>query len=157
LLLADVYTSKDRPADARKLLVDLKGKFPKNLAVAAALAQNLLQDQPEKARTEIDQILKADANSAIGLILLGELQFNSRQFDAAEATFEKDQAIKSPYPQPHFFLGNIALGKGQIDKAISHFEQSIAVNAGYVIARVALADVYLRKNEIRNHEKRFKR
>jgi tetratricopeptide (TPR) repeat protein len=148
LLLADIYASKDRSADARKLLLDLKEKFPKNLAVSAAIAQNLLPDQPEKARVEIDQILKADANSAIGLILLGELQFNSRQFDAAEATFEKDPALKSPYPQPHFFLGNIALGKGQVDQAISHFEQSIAVNAGYVIARVALADVYLRKNDV---------
>ena len=50
LMLADLYAGKDRPADARKLLIETKQKFPKNVDVAAKLALNFLQDQPEQSR-----------------------------------------------------------------------------------------------------------
>src|ERR1043165_7848077 len=84
LVLADFYSTKDLPADARRLLLELKEKFPKSIDVAAKVALNLLQDQPDRARTEIDQIIKMEPNNPIGYVLLGEHQFLSGQYDAAE-------------------------------------------------------------------------
>jgi len=145
LLLANLYLATSRPADARKLLLDLKGRFPQDVGVAARLAQILIQDQPDRARTEIDQILKADPRNPIGHILLGELQFFSRQYEEAEATLSKDPAVNSPFPEPHFFLGRLAALKGQTDQAQQHYQKSLEVNAGYLPARMALAELFMNK------------
>src|SRR5262249_10311725 len=118
-------------------------KFPANTAVSTKLAVTLLQTEPDRARTEIDQILKAEPKNPIGPILLGELQFFAGKYDEAEATLGKDPAINSPHPEPHFFLGNIAQRKGQNDQAQDHYQKSLAVNAGYLPARAALAGVFL--------------
>src|SRR5262249_27482198 len=93
LVLADVYASKGRAADARKLLFDMRTQFPKSLAVTSTLAQNLLVDQPDKARVEIDEVIKAAPKNPIGYILLGQLQYNSAKYDDAEATLGKEPAI----------------------------------------------------------------
>jgi len=145
LVLANIYEATNRGGDERKLLLDLKTKFPKNVNVATTLATNLMRDQPERARAEIDQIMKLEPKNPAGYVLLGELQYRAGQFDSAEATLGKDPALNSPFPQAHDILGHIAAQKGQLDQAIDHFQKSLAVNKSYVTARLALADTFLRK------------
>jgi tetratricopeptide (TPR) repeat protein len=148
MVLVDFYTSKNRPADARKLLLEIKQKFPKNIEVAAKVALSFLEDQPERARTEVDQIIKMEPKNPIGPVLLGELQFLGGQYDAAEATLEKPPAIDSIYPQVHFFLGNIEMRKGQLDQAVFHYQKALAISSGYVPARVALAEAFFGKGRL---------
>ena len=150
LMLVDLYAGKDRPADSRKLLIETKQKFPKNVDVAAKLALNFLQDQPEQARAEIDQIVKTDPKNPIGYVLRGELQFILGQYDAAEDTLGKPPAVDSPFPQVHFFLGNIAVKKGQLDQALFHYQKSLSTNSAYVPARVALAEAFFNKGNVRD-------
>jgi len=148
LLLVDLFASRNRPSDVQMLLLDLKKNFPQNLDVAGKLAITLIQSNPTQARSEIDQILKADPNNALGQILLGQLQFISGQNDAAESTLGKDAKGLAAYPQPEFILGQIAIRKGQIDQAQSHFQKALAVNEAYLPARVALAEVLLNKGKL---------
>jgi tetratricopeptide (TPR) repeat protein len=148
LILADLYSSKDRRMDARKLLLDVKEKFPKNVDVAVKLALNFWLDQPERARAEVDRVLKLDPQNPIGPVLLGQVQFLVGQYDAAEATLGKAPAVDSPYPEVHFFLGNIEVGKGQLDQAIFHYQKSLAVNGAYIPSRVALAEAFFNKRRV---------
>src|SRR5262249_31103899 len=140
LLLVDFYDGRGRSADGEKLLLETKQKFPKDMNVAAKIASRFLQTQPERARPEIDMLIKNGPNNPLGYVLLGELQFNTGQFDEAEATFNRNPAINSPFAQPHFFLGNLALRKGQADQAIDHYQKALGVNGSYVPARIALAE-----------------
>jgi tetratricopeptide (TPR) repeat protein len=148
LALANSYEMQNRPVDVRKLLLDLKTKFPQSAAVAAKLATNLMPDQPDRARIEIDQVIKTQPKNPLGYILLGENQYRTGQFAEAEATLGKEPALSSPFPQVHYFLGNIAAQKGQTDQAIGHFEKSIAINKGYIPARMALAQTYLKTGKL---------
>jgi tetratricopeptide (TPR) repeat protein len=148
LALANSYELQGRPADVRKLLLDLKTKFPQSVPVATRLATNLMADQPDRARTEIDQIIKMQPKNPLGYVLLGENQFRKGQFTEAEATLSKEPALSSPVPQVHFFLGSIAAQKGQVDQAIGHYQKSLALNKGYIPARMALAQIYLRTNKL---------
>jgi tetratricopeptide (TPR) repeat protein len=150
LILVDLYTSKNRAVDARKLLIDTKQKFPKNVDVAAKLALNFMQDQPDQARVEIEQIIKTDPKNPTGYVLRGELQFLLGQYNEAEDTLGKPPAVDSPFPQVHFFLGNIALRKNQSDQAIFHFQKSLSTNSTYVPTRVALAEVLLSKGNVQD-------
>ncbi|HEY2382183.1 MAG TPA: tetratricopeptide repeat protein [Terriglobia bacterium] len=148
LALANAYEIEKRPADVRKLLLDLKTKFPKDITVAVKLAQNLLPDQPDRALPEIDQVIKTQPKSPLGYVLLGEAQFRTGKFAEAEATLSKEPALSSPFPQVHFFLGNLATQKGQVNDAIGHFEKSAAINKNYLPARMALADLYLKTGKL---------
>jgi len=148
LTMANSYEMQNRPADVRKLLLDLKTKFPQNIAVAAKLAANLIPDQPDKARPEIDQVIRTQPKNPIGYVLLGENQFRTGQFTEAEATLGKEPALSSPFPQVHFLLGNIAAQKGQIDQAVGHFQKSLTVNKSFIPARMALAETYLKTGKL---------
>jgi tetratricopeptide (TPR) repeat protein len=157
LLLVQFYEIKGRPADARKLLLETKEKFPKNLDVAAKVAMNSLQDQPDRARVEIDQILKAAPKNPVGYLLLGQLQFFSGQYDAAEATFGKDPAVDSRFPQPHYYLGNISMRKGQLDEALFHYQKSLSLDSTYLPARTALAEVFLDKGRLADSKEEIRK
>ena len=148
LLLADIYLNKNRTAEAQKLVMELKQKFPQNIDVAAKVAVSFMQDQPDRARAEIDAILKADPNNPVGPILLGELQFTTGQYAAAEATLATVPAINSSYPQPHYFLGNIAMRNGRIDEAQDHYQKSLALDSGSLSARVGLAQIFFNKGRL---------
>jgi len=148
LSIVNLYEALNRLADARKLLLELKRKFPKNVGVAIKLATNLLQDRPEEARKEIDEILKAEPTNPAGHVLLGELEFTNGKMEAAEATLGTNPALNSPYPQAHFLLGSLSARKGNIDQAREHYQKSLAVNKNYAPARVALAEIYMNQGKL---------
>lgn len=157
LILADFYSSKGRPGDARKTLLETKQKFPKSVDVAAKVALNFLQDQPQQAEVEIDQIVKTDPKNPVGFVLRGEMQFMLGQYTAAEETLGKPPAVDSPFPQVQFFLGNLSVKKGQTDQAIFHYQKSLSVNSAYVPARTALAEVFLNKGDVQNSREEIRK
>jgi len=147
LILAGFYEARKRTPDARKLLFALKKDFPENLDVAGKLAGNLLSDDPVRARTEIDQILKAEPSNPTGQLLLGQLQFNAGQYDAVEQTFGKNSTVNSAFPQAEFLLGQVALKNGKNDEALDHFQKSLAASNSYLPARAALAELLMSKGK----------
>src|SRR5262249_44326137 len=99
LLLAEIYSAKNRPSDGLNLLLDLEKQFPSDLDVAQKLAASFMDDQPDRAQAEIDRVLKAEPKNPAGYVLLGELQFKLRKYDEAEKTLEAAAAMDSFYPQ----------------------------------------------------------
>jgi uncharacterized protein HemY len=82
-LLANQYARRNQPMEARKLLLELKGKkeFAENLALAKVLAESFMSDEPARSQIEIDQILKARPKDPQGLLLQGRLQFQLMDYD----------------------------------------------------------------------------
>ena len=148
LILAGFYESRNRNQDARKLLLDLKKTFPENLDVAGKLAANLLQDDPVRARAEIDQILKAEPANPKAQLLLGQLQFNAGKYDEVAETFAANSTVVNTFPQAEFLLGQIALKKGTVDQAQEHFQKALVLNETYLPARAALAELLLAKGRL---------
>ena len=148
MVLADVYRVQGRQDESRKLLTELKQKFPGNVMVQAKLAESLMNDQPAQAKTEIDEIVRNDPKNPLGAILLGQWQLAAGQSAAAETTFSSNPAIGSTYPHPHYFLGNLAMRKGSMDEAQDHYQKSLQINNAYLPARVGLAEVFLKKGRL---------
>jgi tetratricopeptide (TPR) repeat protein len=146
LLLAELLNAQEKPTEVRELLLELKKQHPKSIAVASKLAFNLLPDRPDQARKEIKQISDEDPKNPIGPILLGELQFFSNDFDAAEATLSKVKDSRDP--RAHFFLGSLASRKGQADQAVFHYQTALSVNSRHVPARVALAEIFMAQGKV---------
>jgi tetratricopeptide (TPR) repeat protein len=148
LALVDFYLTRNRRPDAQRLIVELKNKFPQNLDVLANVAMVFVQDQPDRARPAIHQLLKLYPQNPVGHILLGELQYFSGQDDQADKTLSDDLAINSLFPEPHYFLGLMAVAKGKFGQAQDHYQRSIAVRSRYLPARLALADLFLKKSKV---------
>jgi Flp pilus assembly protein TadD len=148
ILLANLYTAKDRSADARTLLLDLKKRFPDNLDVAGNLATNLILDHPDQAKTEIDQILKANPGNLAGRLLLGQLQYTAGQYDLVQTTLETYPSNADGFPLASYLLGEVALKKGQLDQALKYFQQALSANNNYIPARLGLAEVLMNQGRL---------
>ncbi len=146
LLLADVFIFRRQTAELQTLFADMKKSFPDNMDVAKKIAVTYIDEAPDKARAEVDRMLKINSKNPDALALLGQLQFNAGQDDAAVATFTS-LPPNLANPQPEFVLGQIAMKKGQADAAQTHFQKSIAINGGYLPPRVGLAETLLNKGD----------
>jgi tetratricopeptide (TPR) repeat protein len=142
-VLADLYLAKERPEDARNVLLDLKKTLPENLDVAAKLAVLVMVSDPKMAQAEVERILKADPNNGAGNLLLGEMQYIAGEYDKAQVSLTKPQVANGPFPEAQFFLGNLAMRKLDPVKAQEYLEKAVQMNPRYVAARVALAEVLL--------------
>jgi tetratricopeptide (TPR) repeat protein len=147
-MLSDLLVLKNQEAEARRVLLNAKKENPDNLEVAAKLAVLLMKSDPKRSREEIDQILKAQPKSSVGLVLRGENQFWTGDLDGAKATLSEPQAANSGLPEAQYFLGAIAVRKGQMDIAEEHYRKALVYNPNYLLARSALAGLLLDKGRI---------
>ena len=144
-LLANQYARRNQPMEARKLLLELKGKkeFAENLALAKVLAESFMSDEPARSQIEIDQILKARPKDPQGLLLQGRLQFQLMDYDKARATLSEPQALNSGQPEVHYLLGTLEAKDNNLDRATEYFQKALTLNPNYFVARVALSSVLL--------------
>jgi len=157
MVLADLYTKKNRQAEARTLLLELQKQFPNNLDIAGKIAVAFAALEPDRARKEIDKILKVNPMNPGGLLLLGQLQFTGNQYDEASETLRKNPQVLTTFPLGEFILGEIALKKGQVDQAQQEFQKSLAVDSGYLPARVGLAETLLDKGKLADSRAELKK
>ncbi len=155
--LATYYDVLNRRADAIKVLQEGKQKFPKSVPLLIQLANNLVQDKPEEAKKEIDEVIKNDPKNPTGYVLLGQVQFAAGQFDAAEATLSKEPAVSAKIPQAQYVLGNLSTRKGKLDEAQDHYQKSLAINQGFMPARMALAEVLVSKGRFQDSRQEVKK
>jgi tetratricopeptide (TPR) repeat protein len=157
IILASIYEAANHAPEARKILLEAKKKFPKSIDLSVKLAANEMQDQPNEARKEIDQMLQLEPRNPVGHILLGELQYKTGKFDEAEATLGRDPALNSPFPQVHFLLGNLSRRKGLVDQAQDQYQKALALNREYLPARLALAEVFVAKGRLQDSREEVKK
>jgi len=144
-MLSDLYKAKNMNTEARDTLVEAKQALPESPEIALKLATNLLGDDPQRARREIQEVLDKYPDHPAANLMLGELLFNAGEFDEAEKRFSRDVLTQSRFPEAPFFLGTMALRKGDVDKAQELFQRSISYNPNYLLARASLAEVLFAK------------
>jgi tetratricopeptide (TPR) repeat protein len=153
-LLSDLYAFRNRPAEARKVLTDLKAKpeFAKDKNLAAKLAINFMNDDPARSRAEIQQILNEEPGNPRALLMRGQLEAQAGQYDQARATLSDLKVVNSPYAAVNaaaqYLLGSIAVRTNQADAAIDHYQRALTINQNDLLSRTALAGVLLTKGRI---------
>ncbi len=157
ITLSNLYQAMNRAAEARQTLLDARRKFPASVDLSVQIATNLMQDQPDEARKEIDQILKLEPKNPVGHVLLGELQYKLGKFEEAEAILGGESVVNSRFPQAHFLLGNLSRQKNKMDEAQDHYQKALALNGAYVPARLALAEVFVSKGRFEDSREEIKK
>jgi len=147
--LADYYTNTNRPREAAAILDKLAAtKESYSLAKARLAAIDYTAGRAAEAHAILNELLKREPNSRIGLVLKGRLLLMERKPDEALAMAK---AAISADPERaadgQFLLAQIYLSTGQVEDALDALRQTLKLDPRQVGAQIALARVYASKGQ----------
>jgi tetratricopeptide (TPR) repeat protein len=147
--LADYYTNTDRPKKAAAILDKLAAtKESYSLAKARLAAIDYTAGRAAEAHAILNELLKREPNSRIGLVLKGRLLLMEKKPDEA-LTMAKAAISADPEraADGQFLLAQIYLSTGQIEDALDALRQTLKLDPRQVGAQIALARVYASKGQ----------
>lgn len=89
--------------------------------------------------------------------LRGIVAARRRQWDDAEARFQRAHRLNPNHPAPLTNLGNLRIERGRYDEAIGYFEQALALDPDYPNAHHNLAVAYRRMGRLDESVRHLKR
>jgi tetratricopeptide (TPR) repeat protein len=109
----------------------------------------------EKARLQLESLLRRDPDSASVHMFLGEAEDASGHLDRAIEEFRQATA-KRPIPNAHFGLGYLLWKDHQYDEAAGEFRKELATDPNHYQALAYLGDILLKQGDKTEAEKLFK-
>ncbi len=137
-------------------------KHPQNTTLRYYYAYSLgrYAKEVEKAKTQLELLLKQDSRHPDAWFLLAELAENQQDFDGAKKCFQEVISCEPAYPNAHYRLGLLTAGhfKGAEKEAAEHFKAAIEHDPENADAEYMLATILNEHlGEPENSIKHFKR
>jgi tetratricopeptide (TPR) repeat protein len=88
------------------------------------LARN---DRP-KAVERVQEYLATYPEDAAGHLILGETQFSGREYDDAQAQFERAIELNPSLTEPHLQLARVYQAKGLTQAAIAQYQAALSAH-----------------------------
>lgn len=102
---------------------------------------------PEEALKYLEQAISLDPNHYPSLFLLGAIQAQKRNFEAAEKAFQRCIEIKPEAAEAHLRLGYVYQEMHRLEPAEEEFKKA-AAGDGNVEALISLAKLYYDQNKL---------
>jgi tetratricopeptide (TPR) repeat protein len=149
IMLADIYTSVNRPGDARTLLFELKKPLSEG---SQYQCQDCIAFTGNRTRSghgpKSTSFSRPTRTVQWVFFFSGNSSTTLANTTSPLASLEKVPQVVASYPQASFILGEISLKKGDLDHAQAHFQKAIDLSGNYLPAKVGLAEVYLDKSRL---------
>ena len=147
--LADYYTNTNRPRQAAAILDKLAAtKESYSLAKARLAAIDYTDGRAAEAHAILNELLKREPNSRIGLVLKGRLLLMEKKPDEALAMAKAAIAADPERAADgQFLLAQVYLSKGQVEDALDALRQTLKLDPRQIGAQIALARVYASKGQ----------
>jgi tetratricopeptide (TPR) repeat protein len=147
--LADYYTNTDRPREAAAILDKLAAsKESYALAKARLAAIDYTEGRAVEAHKILDELLKREPHSRIGLVLKGRLLLLEKKPDEAlEAAKAAVAADPERSADGQFLMAQVYIAKGRVDEAQDALKQVLKLDPRSVGAQIALARLYASRGE----------
>jgi Tfp pilus assembly protein PilF len=131
---------------------------PSNPAMLSPYADFLVaRQQAPKAIALAQQFVDAHPSNAQGHLILGSLQFDSKNNSAAQAEFERAIQIEPNNVQGYLRMGRFYQEKNQPDAAIGQYEKALALQAKSAPLVTMVGNLYLEKGDLETARKYFAR
>ena len=147
----------DFDGPARSNLAVVRGK-PADPVVQALRLQEIfqravrLEERPEtlpEAKALYGELLAMEPHHAPGLINLGTIRYNERDFAGAEFLYRQATEADPEYALAFFDLGNVLDEQMRLNDAVKAYERALALVPQYADAHYNLALAYERLGETR--------
>ena len=124
----------------------------------AAYADFLVsRQQAPKAIALAQQFVDAHPDNAQGHMVLGTLQFNSKNSSAAEEEFERAIQIDPKNVQGYLRMGGVYREMNQTDAAIGQYQKALDLQPGSAQLITFVGNLYLEKNDLETARKYYAR
>jgi tetratricopeptide (TPR) repeat protein len=115
------------------------------------------RQQAPKAIALAQQFVNAHPNNAQGHVILGSLELDSKNIDAAEAEFQRAIQVEPNNIQAYLRMGQIYQQKSQPDAAIGVYQKALDLQPKSAALITMVGNLYLDKNEVETARKYYAR
>ena len=156
--LGQLYYTEKKWAEAEKEFETAIQLDPSNPMMLSAYADFLVaRQQAPKAIARLQQFLAANPNSAQGHMILGVLQYDSKDTSAAQAEFERAIQIDPKNVQGYLRMGRIYQEKNQTDAAIGQYQKALDWQPKFAPLVTMVGNLYLDKGDLETARKYYER
>lgn len=103
---------------------------------------------PAPALPYLEEVLRRTPANARVLVLVGQIQVEKEQFEAAEKYFRRALDLDSKSPEAAYGLGLSLAKRGRSDEARGYFEQAIQARPDYADAINDLGALYMQQGKV---------
>jgi tetratricopeptide (TPR) repeat protein len=158
LNLGRVYYAEKKWTQAEKEFETAVSLDPSNPALLAAYADFLVgRQQAPKAIALAQQFVGAHPDNAQGHVILGALQFDSKNTSAAQVEFERAIQIDPKNVQGYLRMGGVYREMNQTDAAMGQYQKALDLQPGSARLITFVGNLYLEKNDLETARKYYAR
>jgi tetratricopeptide (TPR) repeat protein len=156
--LAHLYYAEKKWTQAEKEFETAIQLDPSNPATLSPYADFLVaRQQVPKAIGLAQQFVNAHPENAQGHVMLGALQFDSKNTSAAQAEFERAIQIDPKNVHGYLHMGQVYQEKNQSDAAIGQYEKALDLRPTSAALVTMVGNLYLDKGDLETARKYYER
>ena len=156
--LGQLYYTEKKWTQAEKEFETAVRLDPSNPTMLSAYADFLVaRQQAPKAIALAQQFVNAHPNNAQGHVILGSLQFDSKNNSAAQAEFERAIRIDPRSVQGYLRLGGVYQQQNQTEAAIGQYQKALDLQPKSAKLITMVGNLYLEKNDLETARKYYAR
>jgi tetratricopeptide (TPR) repeat protein len=156
LTLAQVYSAEKKWSEAETEFDKAQQLDPHNATVVGQLADFLTaRNESPLALARVQQYVTANPNDANGHVILGALNFGSRNYSSSQVQFERAIELDPNNLQAYLRLGKVYEAQGQTDAAIAHYQKALDLQPRLAPLATMVGNLYLNKGDLVTARKYF--
>jgi tetratricopeptide (TPR) repeat protein len=156
LTLAQVYSAEKKWPEAEREFDTAFQLDPHNTTVLGQVADFLTaRNQSSLALARVQQYVTANPNDANGHVILGALDFESRNYSSAQVQFERAIQLDPNHVQAYLRLGKVYEAQSQTDAAIAHYQKALDLQPRLAPLATMVGNLYLNKGDLVTARKYF--
>jgi tetratricopeptide (TPR) repeat protein len=156
--LGQLYYTEKKWTQAEKEFETAMQLDPSNPTMLSPYADFLVaRQQAPKAIALAQQFVDAHPSNAQGHVILGSLQFDSKNNSAAQAEFERAIQIEPHNVEGYLRMGRVYQGTNQPDAAIGQYEKALELQPKSASLVTMVGNLYLDKGDLGTARKYFAR
>ena len=154
--LAQIYATQKKWAEAESELEAALQLDPHNTMALGQLVDVLnARNQSAQARVRARQYMDANPNDANGHVLMGALDFWSKDYVGAQQEFSHSIELDPKNVQAHLRLGKTYEASGQSDLAIQQYQKALDLQPKLAALATMIGNLYLEKKDLETASKYY--
>jgi len=148
--LAQIYSAEKKWPEAQREYESAFQLDPHNPMALGLLADFLVaRNQSPKAFSLVQQYVAANPNDSNGHVTLGVMNFDSKNYSAAEAQYKLAIQLDAKHVTAYERLGQVYQAEGQIDAAISSYQKALELQPKLPGLSAMVGTLYLDRGDLK--------
>jgi tetratricopeptide (TPR) repeat protein len=156
LALARIYSAEKKWSEAEAEFETTLQLDPHNTVALGQFADVLTaRNQSAQARLRVLEYVHANPNDANGYVLLGAVDYTSKDYANAQREFSHSIELDDKNVQAFLRLGKVYEAEGQTEFAIRSYQQALDLQPKLAVLATMIGNLYLNKKDLETARKYY--